>query len=180
MLERGQVGLPVGWEGSGPWRAGLSSSIKRPRIKVIAGTWSRTVERHLRANVVLLSGCSVSTVHSVCEMRPPPFGERKSTVAKRRPSMSALISIQTFLLTLGSASSVASGVSTPWLKSCWACPDLPKPWAGAMVGAGGIQEQLPPLRRAVQCRGEHASEGRHSALSRLMPLGQGRCKAGGS
>lgn len=50
--------------------------------------------------------------YSVCEMRPPPFGERRSTVTKRRPGISALISIQTSLLTLGSASSVVSCSST--------------------------------------------------------------------
>lgn len=70
-------------------------------------------------------------------------------------SISALISIQTFLPTLGPASSVASCSSTPSPKSSLAGPNLPKPHVRG-GGAGGRQEQLPPLRKAAVCQGEQA------------------------
>lgn len=74
-------------------------------------------------NTALLSWCSMSIIHCVCEMRPPPSGMRKSTVAKRRSS----ISIQLFLLVFGSASLVASCSSTMQPTSSLTVPSLPKP-----------------------------------------------------
>lgn len=44
----------------------VRSSVKRPRIKVIAGTPRRTLKRCLRPNVVLPSRCSASVIRPSC------------------------------------------------------------------------------------------------------------------
>lgn len=109
----------------------------------------------------------MSVIHPVCEVKPPPLGEGKNTVAKRRPSISTLVCVQTFLLMLGSASLVASCSLTLRLKSSLAVPNLPRPHG---CGEGRRKTgAASPLRKAVAPQGEHATRG-----AALRPL-QAHC-----